>query len=67
MSNFLWSAGHLGWGVFALAVFTGLWWLLGDLYWRLYRSRRGRLLLRFGLGWVAGAGMIVLAATLGSP
>ena len=65
MSDFLWLAGHLEWGIFALAVFTGLWWLLGDLYWRLYRSRKGRLLLLLGLGWATGAGVIVLVAMLG--
>src|SRR5690348_1000967 len=43
MSAFFWTSGHLGWGVFAVAVFSGLWWLLADLVWRLISIRIGRL------------------------
>jgi hypothetical protein len=60
MSDFLWSAGHLGWGVFVLVVFTGLWWLLGDLYWRLQSIRVGRLLLALAAGWALGAALVVM-------
>ena len=35
MSGFLWASGHLGWGIFALAVFSCVWLLLSDLVWRL--------------------------------
>ncbi|UJJ57579.1 hypothetical protein [Rhodanobacter denitrificans] len=61
MNDFLWSSGHLGWGVFALAVFTGLWWLLSDLYWRLQNIRISRLLVTLAIGWAIGAGLILLS------
>ncbi len=60
MHDFLWSSGHLGWGFFALAVFTGLLLLLGDLYWRLHNIRIGRLLGALAASWAVGAGLIVL-------
>jgi hypothetical protein len=60
MNDFLWSSGHLGWGVFALAVFTGLWWLLSDLYWRLQNTRISRLLVTLAIGWAIGVGLILL-------
>jgi len=66
MSDFLWSAGHLGWGVFALAVFTGLWWLLGDLYWRLQSIRIGRFLFVLAIGWALGAVLIILGFHIAS-
>lgn len=66
MNDFLWSSGHLGWGAFALAVFIGLWWLLGDLYWRLQSIAAGRLLLVLAAGWLVGAGLILLGFTMGS-
>jgi hypothetical protein len=66
MNDFLWSSGHLGWGVFALAVFTGLWWLLGDLYWRLHSARIGRVLVVLATGWAVGAGLILLGFLVGS-
>jgi hypothetical protein len=61
MNEFLWASGHLGWGIFALLVFTGLWALLTDLVWRLQRMRLARLLAMMGLGWIAGIAMLVLA------
>jgi hypothetical protein len=66
MNDFLWSSGHLGWGVFALAVFTSLWWLLSDLYWRLQSIRIGRLLVALTTGWVIGVGLILLGFYMGS-
>lgn len=60
MSGFLWAYGHLGWGIFAVAVFTGLWWLLGDLVWRLKNIRTGRLVVAMFSGWIMGIGLIVL-------
>lgn len=65
MNDFLWSSGHLGWGVFALAVFTGLWWLLSDLYWRLQSIRIGRLLVTLATGWAIGVGLILLGFYIG--
>ncbi|MDE2154333.1 MAG: hypothetical protein KGJ32_00340 [Xanthomonadaceae bacterium] len=61
MNGFFWTCGHLGWGIFALAVFTGLWWLLTDLYWRLNRIKAGRLVATMATGWIVGAGLILLA------
>lgn len=66
MNEFSWVSGHLGCGVFALAVFTGLWLLLSDLVWRLQKSRIGRLAMVMSIGWIIGAGMILLEFYLGS-
>lgn len=60
MNDFIWASGHLGWGIFALAVFTGLWWLLSDLVWRLTRVRIGRLAMTMLIGWIVGVGLILL-------
>jgi hypothetical protein len=60
MNGFFWTSGHLGWGIFALAVFTGLWWLLSDLVWRLSNVRIGRLAVAMLIGWVIGVGLILL-------
>ena len=64
MNGFLWTSGHLGWGVFALAVFTGLWWLLCDLVWRLTSVRIGRLAGAMAVGWLVGVGLILLGVYL---
>lgn len=66
MNGFLWASGHLGWGIFALAVFTGLWWLLSDLCWRLRNIRVGRLLVMMGVGWLIGIGLIFLGFFIGN-
>lgn len=60
MSEFLWSAGHLGWGVFALLVFTGLWVLLGDLVWRLRKIAIARFAATMFVGWLIGVALIVV-------
>lgn len=60
MNGFLWTSGHLGWGIFAVAVFTCLWVLLADLCWRLWSVRIGRLATTMSLGWIIGVGLIVL-------
>lgn len=59
MSGFFWASSHLGWGIFSLLTFTGLWWLLTDLVWRLKDMRIHRLLALMVCGWVVGAGLIV--------
>jgi hypothetical protein len=64
MSGFLWASGHLGWGIFALGIFTGLWLLLADWHWRVRRTRFASLLLATGFGWIIGAGVIVLIVYL---
>jgi hypothetical protein len=60
MSGFLWASGHLGWGIFAVAVLTGLWVLLVDIYWRLKSTRMASLVGMAAVGWVVGVGAIVL-------
>jgi hypothetical protein len=66
MSDFFWNNGHLGWGIFFLAVFTGLWWLLSDLAWRVRNVRIRRLAVAMATGWAAGVGLILLGCYLGS-
>ena len=65
MNEFFWTSGHLGWDVFALAVFTGVWWLLSDLVWRSRSVRIGRLAVVMLIGWVVGVGLILLGFYLG--
>lgn len=58
MTGFVWASGHLGWGIFALVVFTGLWLLLADLYWRATDVRITRLGVAMGAGWAIGVAVI---------
>ena len=67
MNGFFWISDHLGWGVFSLAVFTALWLLLSDLVWRLNSIRIGRLALAMSIGWIIGAGLILLGCYAGNP
>ena len=66
MRDFFWASGHLGWGIFSLAVFTMLWWLLADLVWRLKTVRIKRLAIIMSAGWIIGAGLIVFGICLGN-
>lgn len=66
MNEFFWVSDHLGWGVFALAIFTGVWLLLSDLVWRLQNIRVGRLAVVMSTGWIIGAGLILLGFYLGN-
>ncbi len=61
MNDFFGTSGPLGWGIFALTVFTGLWFLLFDLVWRLSSVKIGRLAVAMSIGWVVGSGLIWLA------
>jgi len=60
MNSFWWASGHLGWGVFALTVFTCIWWLLFDLCWRLLTIRIVRLLALMAIGWMLSISFILL-------
>lgn len=60
MSAFFWASDHLGWGVFAIVVFTGAWWLLVDLVWRLKTVRIVNLAVFAAAGWLVGIGLIVV-------
>lgn len=66
MNEFFWVSGHLGWGAVAFFVFTGLWWLLADLVWRLTRVGIKRLAAAMLSGWIFGAGLIFLTFYLGN-
>ena len=65
MNGLLWTSGHLGWDIFALIVFTGLWCLLADLVWRLQSVKIGRLAAAMTIGWIIGIGLIWLGFYLG--
>lgn len=60
MSSWLWSSGHLDWGIFSLLVFSGLWWLVGDFVWRVTNTRVRCLVVALAGGWLVGAACIVL-------
>lgn len=66
MSGFFWASGHLGWGIFALVVFSGFWWLLADLVWRLISASFRRLAVAISIGWIVGVGLILLGVYLGN-
>jgi hypothetical protein len=59
MSSFLWTEGHLGWGIFWLIVFTVLWGLLADLVWRMKSIRFLRFFGVMAAGWLVGAVLVV--------
>lgn len=65
MSGFFWTSGHLGWGIFAVVVFTVLWALLSDLVWRLHRIRIHQLTAGMTLGWIVGVAFVLLGFYLG--
>lgn len=67
MSGFVWAAGHIGWPLFALIVYTGFWALACDLVWRLENIPIRRLAMRMGAGWIIGVVVIVLAFRFGQP
>lgn len=62
MSAFFWTAGHLGWGFFALLVFSAVWLLFTDFVWRLKTVAIRRLLAMMACGWLVGALLILFAA-----
>lgn len=61
MSAFFWSAGHLGWGVFLMLVYSCACLLVGDLVWRLVTLRARTLVAVLGLAWVLGIVVIFVA------
>ena len=65
MNDFFWTSGHLGWGFFTLIVFTSLWCLLFDLVWRLKSVKIRPLAVAMAIGWIIGAGLILLGFYLG--
>jgi len=64
MNEFFWVSGHMGAGLFTLAIFTGIWWLLSDLVWRLRNIRISRFLIVMSIGWTIGVGLILLGVHL---
>lgn len=67
MSNFFWASDHLGWGVFAVIVFTAVWWLLADVVWRLTTVRIVTLAALAAGTWLSAVGVIVAAYYFGGP
>lgn len=67
MSDFFWTSGHLGWGLFAAIVFSGLWLLLSDLVWRLTAIRIVRLSVAASATWLIGIALIVAGFHLAAP
>jgi hypothetical protein len=65
MNGFFWASGHLGWAIFSLLVFSGLWCLLADLVWRLKNMQIKRLACVMSAGGILGTGLIVLVYWLG--
>jgi hypothetical protein len=66
MNAFFWTSGHLGWGMFTLVAFTFLWVIVSDLIWRLINLRFIRLAFSMSVGWLIGAGLILLGFYLGN-
>lgn len=62
MKGFFWSFGHIGWGIFAVAIFTVLWLLVSDWIWRTKTVSFVRFVVIFLMGWVAGVGLIILVS-----
>lgn len=65
MNDFFWVSGHLGWGLFALIVFTCLWILIFDLIWRSLDARFVRIAVAMSAGWLMGSMLILLGFYLG--
>lgn len=68
MSDFFWTGGHFGWGLFACLIITATWWLVGDAVWRLKQVALKQLLFGIATGWVCSIAAYVLvwlAATHG--
>lgn len=61
MSEFFWSSGHLGWGIFSMLIFSGVWLLVCDLAWRLWTTRAARLIAVLAASWAIGIVVILLA------
>ncbi len=61
MIGFFWTSGHLGWALFAVLAFSGIWLLLIDLVWRLTSIAIRRLVAVACGGWLVGLGLVVLA------
>lgn len=67
MSDFFWTSGHVGCGLFAIVVFSGVWLLFSDLVWRLKNIRVVRLALAMSAGWLVGVGLIVAGLYVAGP
>lgn len=54
MTPFLWSAGHIGWPIFGIVVFSAVCILVSDVVWRIVQVSSRKLLLSSCAIWVAG-------------
>lgn len=59
MTSFLWSDGHIGWPLFGILVFSGLWLLVTDIAWRVVRAPARTLFTCAGVIWVIGIGALI--------
>lgn len=64
MNDFFWISGHLGWGFFSIVVFTVVWLLLSDLYWRLKRTNFTKLLVTIITGWIMAIAIILFSCNV---
>lgn len=60
MLTFFWSHHHLGWGLFALIIYSVLMLLATDVLWRRWTVRKTRFLKLAVPAWALGTGLIVL-------
>lgn len=59
ISDFVWSAGHIGWPLFSIIVFSVLWLIATDVVWRIVRISFRNLLIRAVLAWMIGVAVVV--------
>lgn len=56
------SHGHLAWPLFAILVFTGLWWLAVDIVWRCVTISARTLAVIALVVWLSGLWLILAVA-----
>lgn len=60
MTPFVWSAGHIGWPLFGILVFSGLFLLVTDIVWRTVRMPFGKLFLCASVIWAVGIAIALI-------
>jgi len=61
MTPFVWSAGHIGWPLFGILVFSALCLLATDIVWRTTRTSFRKLGACVALTWMIGITMALIA------
>ena len=59
MTPFVWSEGHIGWPLFSILVFSGLYLLVTDIAWRLVRVPARSLLICACVIWLVGVACLI--------